>query len=491
MQIIPAIDILDGRIVRLKQGNYLKRTDFGDDLVAVAKKFEKQGASNLNLINLTGSENGCFNNDFLNIVYKISKSVSLKIQAGGGIRTLKDIDLLLKNGAGKVIIGTMVVTDPNTAARAVKRFGPGRIIAAADTAGNSVRISGWKKDSKKPLSDVIRRIIDLGISTAMVTAINRDGMENGPDAGIYKSLKKQFPGLNLIAAGGVRNAGDIRALKPFCDGAVVGRSLLNGKIDYTDLLKGNSDLAIRIIPCLDIKNGRVVKGTKFKDLKDSGDPVELAKKYCNQGADELTFLDISATNEKRSVLFSLAEKVAREINIPFTVGGGIKSVIDAKNLLMAGADKVSVNSAAVKNPRLLSEISNCLGSANTVCALDAKKQGDKWIVLTNGGSRITNIDAVDWAEEAVKRGAGELLVTSFDRDGTEKGYDNELLSRIKELVNVPVIASGGAGNLADFAKAATTGKADALLAAGVFHKNIFSVKDVKKYLFKNNLPVRL
>ncbi|MFH1349252.1 MAG: imidazole glycerol phosphate synthase subunit HisF [Patescibacteria group bacterium] len=250
-------------------------------------------------------------------------------------------------------------------------------------------------------------------------------------------------------------------------------------------------MAIRIIPCLDIANGRAVKGIKFNNLKDAGNPVELAVRYCDEGADELVFLDIAATNENRKTMYKLVSEIADNINIPFTVGGGVGSVEDAGKLLDSGADKVSINSAAVTNPKLLSEISSRLGSANTVCAIDARKSGNSWKVLVCGGTKETNIDAIEWAKEAVERGVGELLVTSFDRDGTGEGFDNDLISKIKEQVNVPVIASGGAGSLNDFVDAVIQGEADSLLAASVFHYGKHSITDVKKALNNASLPVRL
>ncbi|MDD5026813.1 MAG: imidazole glycerol phosphate synthase subunit HisF, partial [Candidatus Peribacteraceae bacterium] len=302
---------------------------------------------------------------------------------------------------------------------------------------------------------------------------------------------KNYPDIAVIASGGVRNAKDIRGLAAAgCTSAVVGKSLISKQVSLAELLRGKSDLAIRIIPCLDIAEGRTVKGTKFQNLRDAGDPVELAARYCKEGADELVFLDISASTEDRETVFDLAARVAEAVNIPFTIGGGIRSVEDARRLLEAGADKVSINSAAVARPELLSEIAQQLGRANTVCAIDAMRKGKSWVVLTKGGTEETEKDAIEWAVEAEQRGAGELLVTSFDRDGTGEGFDTELLARIKECVKVPVIASGGAGTLRDFVEAVTIGKADALLAASVFHFQTFSISDVKRALSNASFPVR-
>lgn len=250
--------------------------------------------------------------------------------------------------------------------------------------------------------------------------------------------------------------------------------------------------AKRIIPCLDVKNGRVVKGVSFVDLVDAGDPVQCAAAYDKQGADELVLLDITATHEGRSTMIDIVEKVAKTVFIPFTVGGGIKTVDDFKELLRAGADKISVNSAAVRNPDLISDAAYKFGSQCVVCAVDAKKNGkNSWEVYLNGGRIPTRIDAVKWAVEAEKRGAGEILLTSMDCDGQKNGYDIELTKAVSESVGIPVIASGGAGKAEHFYDAFTAGKADAVLAASLFHFNELPIPELKKYLNGKNIPVRL
>ena len=250
-------------------------------------------------------------------------------------------------------------------------------------------------------------------------------------------------------------------------------------------------IAKRIIPCLDIKNGRTVKGVNFINLIDAGDPVELAKRYTAEGADELVFLDISATEQKRKTLSDLVLRVAEALDIPFTVGGGVSSLKDAKVLLKNGADKVSINSAAVKNPNLINEMSNAFGNQCVVVAIDAKKINNKWIVHLVGGKEKTNIDLFDWANEVESRGAGEILFTSMDNDGTKKGFANSALSKLSEIVNIPIIASGGAGCNKDFLDTFTVGNADAALAASVFHFGKIKISELKKDLKKNNIPIRL
>lgn len=246
----------------------------------------------------------------------------------------------------------------------------------------------------------------------------------------------------------------------------------------------------RIIPCLDVKDGRTVKGIQFENLIDAGSPVELAKLYTQQGADELVFLDITATHEKRKTMIELAQQVAAQVNIPFTVGGGISSVQDAKALVFAGADKISINSSAVKNPTLITEISTALGSQCVVVAIDAKKFEDSYNVYVNGGRINTNLNAIEWAKQAEQLGAGEILVTSMDDDGSKKGFAIDLLQQITNAVNIPVIASGGAGSLQHFVDVFTQTKVSAALAASIFHFNEIPIAHLKNYLQQHKIKVR-
>jgi len=272
-------------------------------------------------------------------------------------------------------------------------------------------------------------------------------------------------------------------------------------------------LAKRIIPCLDVKNGRVVKGVHFKNLRDAGDPVENAAFYSKKGADELVFLDITATIENRKTVVEMVKATARKVFIPFTVGGGIREIKDIEILLKSGADKISINTAAVKNPNLIKEASRKFGSQCIVVAIDAKRSTfdarlsprlvshvrnyggrstkSKWEVYINGGNIPTGIDAVKWAKKAEKLGAGEILLTSMDKDGTNDGYDIELTRAISKTVKIPVIASGGAGNLKHLYEALTKGKADAVLAASIFHYRTYTIRQAKEYLKKRGIPVRM
>ena len=260
------------------------------------------------------------------------------------------------------------------------------------------------------------------------------------------------------------------------------KKLKESKMDY---------FAKRIIPCLDVDNGRVVKGVNFVGLRDAGDPVEVAKRYNEEGADEITFLDITASHENRDTIVHIVEEVAKEVFIPLTVGGGIRKLDDIYNLLNVGCDKVSINSAAIKNPDFINEAAKRFGSQCIVVAIDAKRTGDSWHIFLNGGRIDSGIDAVEWAKEVYDRGAGEILLTSMDADGTKAGFDNALNKAVSDVVSIPVIASGGAGTMEHIRDAFTVGHADAALAASIFHFREIDIMDLKYYLHEQNIPVRL
>jgi len=250
-------------------------------------------------------------------------------------------------------------------------------------------------------------------------------------------------------------------------------------------------LAKRIIPCLDVNAGRVVKGINFVSLQDAGDPVAIARKYDEEGADELTFLDITASSDNRGLILDIIESVAKEIFIPLTVGGGVRSADDVRRLLNAGADKISINTSAILNPKLVTEVSSRFGSQCIVVAIDAKKVGDHWEVFTHGGRNPTGLDAIEWAKKMVNLGAGELLLTSMDRDGTKVGFDIDLTKLISDAVEVPIIASGGVGNLQHLVDGVLLGGADAVLAASIFHYGEYTIREAKEFMSNNNVEIRL
>lgn len=250
-------------------------------------------------------------------------------------------------------------------------------------------------------------------------------------------------------------------------------------------------LAKRIIPCLDVTNGRVVKGTNFVELKDAGDPVEIARRYNAEGADELTFLDITASSDNRDLILHIIEAVASEVFIPLTVGGGVRAVADIQRLLNAGADKVSINTSAVSNPQLVKEAADRYGNQCIVVAIDSKRVGDHWEVFTHGGRTATGLDAIAWAKKMEAFGAGELLLTSMDRDGTKSGFDLELTRAISDAVDIPIIASGGVGTLQHLVDGVREGRADAVLAASVFHFGEYGIEEAKRYMKQHGIEVRL
>ncbi len=269
-------------------------------------------------------------------------------------------------------------------------------------------------------------------------------------------------------------------------------SSLEASLNSTTVKGDRSDLCVRVIPCLDVTDGRVVKGVKFVNLRDAGDPVEMAAVYNREGADELVFLDITASSDSRATMIDVVRRTADQVFIPLTVGGGVRTVEDIRSLLSAGADKVSINTAALSDPALITEGARIFGQQCIVVAIDARQsqEGGTWEVFTHGGRRSTGRDVVAWAKEAEERGAGEFLVTSMDRDGTERGYDLDLLSALGRAVRVPVIASGGAGNLDDLVEALQPGRVDAVLAASIFHFGTYRIAEAKAHLAAHGLPVR-
>ncbi len=491
MLIIPAIDIIGGQCVRLTKGDYNSKKIYNNDPLKVAKEFEKLGANMLHIVDLDGAKTGNPTNQKL--ICEIAKQLDIGIQVGGGIRSIEIAKKYLNSGIERVVIGTKAISEPALLQNLIKEFGSRRIVAGMDIKDNKIATNGWIQTSDKDYLEFAELLKSLGVSEVIVTDITRDGTLTTPNFAILDKLKPF--GFNMIASGGISDLSSIKKLNRMgVFAAIIGKAIYEEKINLgaaLEVINNNSDLAKRIIPCLDVKEGRVVKGINFAGLQDAGDPVELGKKYSEAGADELVFLDITASKEKRGTVYDMVSKVSENVFIPFTVGGGISSIDEIRRLLKCGADKVSLNTSAVLNPPIIKEAAKVFGSQCIVVAMDAKRCGDTYKIFIRGGSEETDLEAVDWAKQVEKLGAGEILLTSMDRDGTKAGFDLEILQKISEAVNIPVIASGGAGSLKDIKDAILLGKADAVLAASIFHYNRISIKKVKSYLKSNNLCVRL
>lgn len=479
--------------MRLKQGQYQRVTSYSDDPLEVAREFCKQGAKMLHVVDLNGARKGLPVNK--NLILKIAKLVDIEL--GGGIRNIEDAQLYLENGVKRVILGTAAIENRKLLEKLLREFGAERILVSLDLRDGKLAINGWLEERKEQLDQVLAELKKLGLRTLIVTDIRKDGMMSGPNFALLKRVKED--GFQVIASGGISSAEDLAELeKTGIPAAVIGKAIYEKMIDLEEVIlrfqkkkKAINRLAKRIIPCMDIDKGRVVKGVNFKNLKDAGDPVELAKLYAENGADELVFLDITATIEKRKNLYKLVEKIARNINIPFAVGGGVSSLEDIRQLLKSGADKVAICSAAILNPSFVSEAAGKFGSQCVVISLDCKKVGSKWNLFIKGGRENTGINAISFARKMAAAGAGELLVNSLDRDGTNRGYDLELLGEIANSVNIPVIASSGAGSERDILEVFRETGVDGALAAGLFHSGRLTIGDLKKYLSKNQITIRL
>ncbi len=481
MLVIPAIDILGGKCVRLFKGDYARVKQYAENPVEVAKRFVNEGAKYLHVVDLDGAKEGRTVNREL--ILDLAQSVNVPVQVGGGMRNYEDAASYLNAGIGRVILSTIALEDSDLLSNLVSEFGANRIVVSLDLKGGQIATKGWLEVSNKCLDQILDDLENIGIRTLIVTDIDRDGTLEGANSKVLEQFLGR--GFEIISAGGVASENDVQCLKKVGVGAAIcGKAIYEGRVSFK-----KNNLSKRVIACMDVDGGRVVKGVNFKSLRDAGDPVDLGKIYSESGADELVYLDISATVENRKNLIELVEKVARQVFIPFTVGGGVNCVEDIRDLLQAGADKVSLGSAAVLNPDLVREASQRFGAQCVVISLDCKRVDDGWELFIKGGREATGIDAIQFATRMEELGAGELLVNSLDKDGTKEGYDLELLESISEAVNIPVIASSGAGSKRDFLEAFEF--ADACLAASLFHYGEIEIADLKQYLSDNSLTIRL
>ena len=510
MIILPAIDLKDGKCVRLYKGDFATVHQVSADPLQTAAEFRAAGAEYIHMVDLDGARDGVRKNG--EIVRAVCGQSGLKVELGGGIRNMSDLEAVFSLGVYRAVIGSAAVTDPDFVREAAKQYGD-RIAVGIDTLDGIVKTAGWIEDSGLDYLDFAKSMEALGVQNIIFTDIATDGALSGPSLSRLKALREAVS-CKITASGGVSCNKDILELMRIqMDGAIIGKAYYAGTIDlklaveqahmsgdgwsmlaycgFDETPIGHCSLAKRIIPCLDVKDGRVVKGVNFVDIRDAGDPVELAKYYSDQGADEVVFLDITATSDARKSVVDVIENTGKKVFVPLTVGGGIRTEQDFQEILRAGADKISVNSAAVKDPALITRAAEQFGSQCVVLAIDGKSRGDgTWEVVVAGGRTPTGLDVVAWAKRGQELGAGEILLTSMDADGTKAGFDIPMTKAVVEAVSIPVIASGGAGKLEDFAEVFEQTCCDAALAASLFHYGELTVPQVKDYLRGRGINVR-
>ena len=507
IDLLPAIDLREGRVVRLEKGLDGRRTTYALTPEEVLSGYAEAGVRWVHVVDLDAAFGEAPQQETIRRLLEASGRP--RIELGGGLRDRGAILQALDLGVDRVVIGSLVARDPEGFGELAREI-PGRLVPALDVADGRVKVDGWREGAAgwRELASAIR---DLPCPAVLVTDVERDGTLEGPNVELALAVARES-GLPALVSGGVRELGDLRRAAAHPDelaGVIVGKALYEERFTVEEALAAlaevsggdprsprrtpfgsSTGLAVRIIPCLDVADGRVVKGIRFRDLEDIGDPAEAALRYAEEGADEIVFLDISATHEGRGIRLEWVRRVAESVFVPLTVGGGVAGVEDARELLLAGADKVAVNSAAVERPGLLTELAARFGGQCVVLSVDASRRaGGGWEVVTHGGRRPTGREAIDWVREGVDRGAGEILLTSMDGDGTQGGYDLDLLRAASAAVPVPIVASGGAGRIEHLAEAVEAG-ADAVLAASIFHQGNRTVGSVKEALARRGYPVR-
>lgn len=509
--VIPSLDLLERTVVRLTHGDFATAQTYGSP-DAVLDRLRVPAGSRLHIVDLEGSRSG---RPIETAAVEALARRDLRVQVGGGIRSIADAKRWIEAGAEKVVIGTVAADSPGVLRAIVEELGAERVIAAVDIRNGQVRVDGWERTSSTSIRDVIARIEALGVREILITDISKDGALRGPSFGLYRELTRgrrsatavMDPGIpddtaaggaagigtgtSIIASGGVSTMADVQSLARIAGvgACVIGKALLEGRIDLDEArarIARPNVIPERIIPCLDVRDGRVVKGVQFVGIRDAGDPVECARRYETEGADELVILDISATDSGRDTALDTVRHVAESLFIPLTVGGGVRSIADFRALLRAGADRVAINTAALRNPQLIADCANEFGVQAVVLSCDVRGRE----VMVRSGKETGGIDAIEWCRRAESLGAGEILLTSVDRDGTQSGFDIELLRAVSAAVRIGVIASGGAGTLADFREAIEAGGARAVLAASLFHDRRLTIGQVKNYLAQEGIPIR-
>lgn len=511
LDLLPALDLRHGTVVRLLRGDDARRTVYAEDPRAVLAELAAAGVDRVHLVDLDAALGEPPQRPLLaRLLDWAAVRGGPAVELGGGLRDAEAIRWALDAGCERVVIGSLVASNPVLFRRLAERW-PGRLVPAMDVRDGEVRIKGWREPARDPLAALCECLRGLPCPAVLVTDVDRDGTLGGPNLALAAQVARAS-GLPALLSGGIATLDDLRAARgcPEVAGVVVGRALYEGAFTAGEALAvcrgaagpaaprrrlrtdgaGRTGLTCRVIPCLDVAGGRVVKGVRFQDLADQGDPAEAARRYAGEGADEIVFLDVAAAPEGRGTELEWVRRTAASVFIPLTVGGGVRAVLDAERLLRAGADKVGVNSAAVESPALLSELAGRFGSQCVVLSVDARRLPEGgWEVVTHGGRRPTGRDAVSWLREGVERGAGEVLLTSIDGDGTRGGYDLALIAAAAGAVPVPVIASGGAGHAGHLAEALAAGAA-AVLAASIFHQGTTTVAAVKRELAAAGFPMR-
>jgi imidazole glycerol-phosphate synthase subunit HisF len=490
--VIPSLDLLGGNVVRLRRGAFNDVTSFGDPR-SVLDRLAIPAAARLHIVDLEGARSG---KPAEIRTVSLLRARGYRMQVGGGIRAVADAQAWINAGAEKIVIGTIAADAPELLARIADAIGSENIIPAIDVQDGEIRVAGWTRTAARSIESVFADLAQLGSSEGLMTDISRDGMLEGPSLALYRRVAS-MTSMRVIASGGVTTSADIVSLAriPSVSGAVIGRAMLDGRLTFaqaTARVALADTLPERVIPCLDVRDGRVVKGVQFQDLRDAGDPVECARRYEEEGADELVILDVSATDRDRGTALDTVRRVASSIFIPLTVGGGVRSIDDFRALLRAGADRVAINTAAVRNPPLIADCAREFGAQAVVLSCDARRGTDsRYEVIVRAGQESSGLEAVSWCRQAEQLGAGEILLTSVDRDGTASGFDLALLRQVSAAISIGVIASGGAGSLADFRDAIEIGGARAVLAASLFHDRKLTIGQVKDSLSAANIPTRM